>query len=216
MASECALTGHGTRQMKIFQAILCGLLFHIPGAMAADADGSFALKGAGLFTCERLVAERENRTNAYFIIGGWLEGYISGHNRFTEDTYDVMPFESLEMFLRVMETHCRANPQDRLYEVTNSLLTGIADDRLQSNSPRLRITVGERNTVIYQETIRRIQRKLVQSDIYKGNITGDFDDETRAALAAYQTSVELEATGFPGQPTLWRLFRPAPPANDAQ
>lgn len=194
--------------MNRIRGIVFGLLATCAaGASAADANGQFAMKGAGFLTCQVLSTEREKRSDVYFLIGGWVEGYVTAHNRYAADTFDVTSFESTEMLLVVMQNHCKDNPNDRLFPVLNSMLIQLQPDRLTSESERVQVTSGERKTLLYVETLRRIQKKLKERGLYKGEIDGKFADSSEAALIAFQSDVGLEKTGFPDQLTLWRLFR---------
>jgi peptidoglycan hydrolase-like protein with peptidoglycan-binding domain len=59
---------------------------------------------------------------------------------------------------------------------------------------------------LYEEVLRRVQQKLASAGFYRGPIDGTYDAKTRKAMQAYQTSVNLQPTGFPDQATLWRLL----------
>ncbi len=193
--------------MKLFKLVLCGLLFHTTAAFAADDGGKFALKGVGFLPCKILVIEREKKSNVYYLIGGWIEGFLTAHNKHADDTYDITSFESLELLLSVMDNHCKSNPNDRLYSVINSIVIKFNPDRLRQESQKVKIGEGERKTALYRETIRRIQTKLAGLGLYKGDVDGRFTDETRSALIAFQSDIDFETTGFPDQTTLWRLLR---------
>ncbi|WP_282606338.1 peptidoglycan-binding protein [Pelagibius sp. Alg239-R121] len=193
--------------MKLLRLALCGLLFQTTAALAADSNNKFAMKGAGFLPCQIYVKAREDKNNVYYMIGGWLEGYISAHNRLSEDTFDVMSFESLELLLSVIEVHCRSNPEDVLYGVVDSMLTEFGPDRLEASSPKVQIVEGERKTALYRETIRRMQVKLTELGLFKDEADGRFNDATRSALIAFQSDLNFETTGFPDQTTLWRLLR---------
>ena len=193
--------------MIFLRLVVCGLLFHTAAVFAADDAGSFAMKGAGFLPCEIYVKEREKRSNIYYMISGWLEGFITAHNKYADDTYDIASFESLELLLRVMQNHCESNPRDRLYSVINSIIIKLNPDRLRHNLAKVEIKEGERRTVLYRETIRRIQTKLTQLGLYKDEVNGKFTDATRSALMAFQSDIDFEKTGFPDQTTLWRLLR---------
>lgn len=190
-----------------FRWIVYTLLLHSAVTIAADAKGDFALKGAGFLPCRIYVDEREKRSNIYYMISGWLEGYVSAHNKYTADTFDLTSFESLELLLRVMDNHCKSNPDDRLYSVINSIIIKLNPDRLQQASPRVEITEGDRKTVLYRETIRRMQAELTLLGLYKAEVDGRYTDATRSALIAFQSDLGFETTGFPDQTTLWRLLR---------
>ena len=193
--------------MKFLGLALCGLLLQTTAAFSADSDNKFAMKGAGFLPCQIYVTARESKSNVYYMVGGWLEGYISAHNRLSDDTFDIMSFESLELLLSVIDVHCRSNPEDLLYGVVDSLITEIGPDKLQQSSTKVQIVEGERKTALYRETIRRMQVKLTELGLFKDEADGRFNDATRSALIAFQSDLEFETTGFPDQTTLWRLLR---------
>lgn len=192
--------------MKYVAAVWCLLLASSP-AFASDKNGQFALKGAGFLPCQVYVHEREKQSNVYYMIGGWLEGYLSAHNRYAENTYDVTSFETLELLLSVIQNHCQSNPNDRLYTIVNSMVQQLHPDRIEEESPRVEITEGEFTARLYRETIRRMQAKLAALGLYKDPVDGIYTDSTRAAIMAFQSDLEFETTGFPDQATLWKLFR---------
>jgi hypothetical protein len=192
--------------MKHSAAASC-LLLAMGAASAADSNSQFALKGAGFLPCQVFVQEREKQTNIYYMIGGWVEGYLSAHNRYAEDTYDIASFETLELLLSVLHNHCQSNPNDRLYTVVNSMVQQLHPDRIVAESPRVEVAEGEFTARLYRETIRRMQEKLAALGLYKGPVDGIYTDATRAAIIAFQSDLEFETTGFPDQTTLWRLFR---------
>jgi len=194
----------GTRRFACVALATCALT---EVAAANDSNGNFALKGAGYLPCQVMVAERAKRSETYFLIGGWIEGYTSAYNRYVVDTYDVTPFESLELLLSVMQQHCEKNPNDRIYAVLNSMLTQLHPERLKAGSERVKITDGKRTTVLYRETISRMQNELKRRGLYRGAVDGRYTDETRSALIAFQSDIKFDTTGFPDQTTLWRLLR---------
>jgi len=183
------------------------LVTHALPVRAEDPNGRFAVKGAGTLPCKVLTAEREKKSNGYFLIGGWLEGYLSAHNRYVDDTFDITSFESTELLLAVIGDHCAKHPEDRLYPVVNAMIAKLADDRLRATSERVQVSDGTRTTMLYQATIRRIQETLAARQLYQGEADGTFSDATKTALAEFQKGINFEATGFPDQATLWRLLR---------
>lgn len=193
--------------MPSIRILLVLLAAHTAGAGAADDSGQFALKGAGLLPCEVYAAERDKRSTTYYLIGGWVEGYVSGYNRFAADTYDITSYESLELLLNIMQQHCQKRPKDRLYPLVNSILADLHAKRIKSQVDSVEIKLGKRKTYLYRETIRRMQGELADRKLYQGSIDGRFSAETSKALAAFQTDIKFTATGFPDQATLWRLLR---------
>ncbi len=192
-------------RFKWFSALILTILSG--NVLGADTDGNFAMKGAGLLTCEIFVEAREARSETYYMIGGWLDGYITALNQYAESTYDITSFESTELIVNVMQNHCKSNPDDRLFTVINSIMVKLTDDRLQNRSRKIAVNVGEYETLLYQETLYRIQSELKRLGYMTGEFDSEFSSNTEAALRSFQRSIKLEATGFPDQTTLWRLLR---------
>ncbi|REL30773.1 peptidoglycan-binding domain-containing protein [Thalassotalea euphylliae] len=188
----------------LFSVLL--LSINLP-VMAADINGKFAMKGAGFLTCQAFLLERQKRSNIYYMIGGWLEGYISAHNRYVTDTYDITAYQSLELLLNVMDSHCQSNPSNQLYQVVSGIIEKLEPVRIKQESPRIAVTIGERKVVLYRATIRKLQQKLSELELYQGQIDGQYTDATKSALMAYQSDIGFEMTGVPDQGTLWRLLK---------
>ncbi|MDP6183766.1 MAG: peptidoglycan-binding domain-containing protein, partial [Gammaproteobacteria bacterium] len=179
-------------RLRFVCLLLSGLLLYPAQLRATDDTGKFAMKGAGFLPCKVFVLEREKRSNIYYMIGGWLEGYLSAHNKYSKETFDVASFESLELLLRILENHCKSNPEDRLYSVISSMVNKLAETRLKFSSQRVKIVEGERKTALYRETIRRIQQALKRRGLYKGEIDGKFTERTKSAIIAFQSDLEFE------------------------
>lgn len=188
---------------------LLGLLACEP-ACAADAQGEYGIRGAGLVTCAVYEREREARSPVYHVIAGWIDGYVTGTNQHAPDTYDIMSFESTEMLAAMISENCKKQPDARVFAVLNAAIKQAADDRLRSPSTKVKVSLGERSVLLYEEVLRRLQQKLTGAGFYRGPIDGTFNDATREALGKYQASVKLDPTGFPDQVTLWRIFRSSP------
>jgi hypothetical protein len=193
--------------MKFRRFVFLSLALPAAAVSAADTQGNFAMKGAGFLPCQVFVTERQSKSNVYYMIGGWLEGFISAHNKYADDTYDITSFESLELLLWVIDNHCKSNPEDRLYSVINSIMIQLSSDKLHKRSPKVDIKTGQRSTALYEETIRRVQARLAELKLYKGEADGRYTEATKSALMAFQSDNDLEMTGFPDQTTLWRLLR---------
>jgi len=193
--------------MMLRRLALCVLLAHPALGWAADEGGRYAMKGAGLLPCGVFVSERDQGSKAYYLIGGWIEGYVSAYNRFANGTFDVLAFETSELLLAVIEEHCRSHPNDSLHGVLDGMLAKLAAQRIRTESPRVEILEGDRRTRLYRETVGRMQAELARRGLYRGEVDGRFDDETRSAVIAFQSDLGFETTGFPDQATLWRLLR---------
>lgn len=176
---------------------------------AADDQERFAIRGAGVLDCKSYLEEVERKGNAYYMLGGWIDGYLTAYNQFQPDTYDGTSFETTELLAAVIAGHCQSNPEHRFYAIIASLLREIHKDRMQSQSEPVVIKVGDQQTALYQTTLRRVQQRLTDLGHYNGGVDGQFGDGTSAALKAFQEKAGLEPTGFPDQTSLWQLLRGA-------
>ena len=62
------------------------------------------------------------------------------------------------------------------------------------------------------EDVRRLQERLREFGFYDGEITGEFDEKTRASVISFQESEGLTPDGFVGIMTMHELdlFEPEP------
>jgi hypothetical protein len=128
---------------------LLALLAHGPFASAADQNGLFAIRGAGLLTCLTYVQEREAASDAYLMIGGWLDGYVTAVNELSLETFDVTPYVSTELLTVLINRHCKGNPTDILFAVTNTLLAKLFDEHLKSSSVYVDVRVSLEQMRLY-------------------------------------------------------------------
>jgi len=176
-------------------------------AFAADQEGNFAVKGAGVASCENYSQARQEKSNLYFRFGGWMEGYLTAINEHREQTYDVAPWETTELLAALVDQHCQQNPDQNFASVIRAMTGALFDDRLLNRSELREVTVGGNTVRMYEATIRRIQEELAVEGFYDGPVDGDYGPGTQSAMQAFQESIGApEPTGFPDQVSLLRLF----------
>ena len=182
-----------------------GLLAAGP-AFAGDGEARHAVRGAGVVDCATFLAEKGAASDAYVMMGGWIDGYITAYNQLSESTYDITTFQSTELLVTVIEGHCEDNPEHRLFTVVSSIAEQLRDQRLREASPILNVRVDGKATRLYRETVARMQARLGEGGHYDGPASGNYDAATLEAVQSYQASIGYEPTGFPDQATLWKLF----------
>ncbi len=176
-------------------------------AHSADKNGEFSVRGAGLLSCETYLVERNKRSEAYNMIGGWMDGYLTALNQASPATYDMTSYQSTEMLAGIVARHCTANPQHRLFAVVGGVLKKLEPQRLAQASPRQRVVVGDQETILYQETVAKMQTRLAQRHyLLLDQVNGVFNRATARALEQFQATLGFDETGFPDQSTLWHLF----------
>ncbi len=182
-------------------------------ARAADSGGQFAVEGIGGSTCESFVAAKSESSDAYWMFLGWLDGYMTGINQYSPETYDITPWQSQNLLAALFEKFCAKNPGANFFAVANKTIVELRDDRLRESSAPVVAAVGERTIGVYRETLRRVQVLLEEGGHYKGKVDGLFGPNTQRALESYQNQAGLTVTGLPDQATLFKLLSPAAARN---
>ncbi len=182
-------------------------------ARAADSGGQFAVEGIGGSTCESFVTAKSESSDAYWMFLGWLDGYMTGINQYSPETYDITPWQSQNLLAALFEKFCATNPGANFFAVANKMIAELRDDRLRESSVLVVAKVGERSIGVYRETLRRAQVQLKEGGHYQGEVDGLFGPNTQRALESYQKRVGLTVTGLPDQATLLKLLRPSAARN---
>ena len=195
------------------------------GVQAATTTGRFAIEGAGMATCSAFVEARKARTvegekaqagqDTYARFIGWVEGYLTGVNRYLDGTFDIAPWQTAELYGVIIGEHCEKNPNDRLFEVVQKMVVTLTPDRLKEPSAMVNLSIKGRGFAVYNEVIRRLQGALKTQGLYQGQVTGEWDEETQKGVTRYQAAVGLQDTGLPDPLTLWLLFSPQKNQLDA-
>lgn len=186
-------------------ALVLALAF--TGTVAArDKDGSFAVKGVGNETCAALLQafkEKKPGVEAYI---NWLEGFLTGLNDATPQTYDTAPWQSPVILFELTARYCDQNKEARLIQAAKAVEQVLRPFRLAQRSPVVEIKVGDRTMRHYQDTIRRAQELLIKAGLLTGKADGAWGPKTQQAFEAYQERSGLKKTGLPDQETLFKLF----------
>jgi hypothetical protein len=182
------------------------LLVSIGAVHARDKDGTFAVKGVGNETCAALLQafkEKKPGLEAYI---NWFEGYLTGLNDATPQTYDTAPWQSPVILFELTARYCDQNKEARLIQAAKAVEQVLRPFRLAQRSPVVEIKVGDRIMRHYQDTIRRAQELLIKAGLMTGKADGAWGPKTQQAFEAYQERSGLRKTGLPDQETLFKLF----------
>ena len=194
-------------------AVLAGMT--AAPALAADENNHFAVRGAGIASCTQFLESREARSEQYFQFGGWMNGFLSAVNRYEDDTYDVVPWQSADSLASALANYCSQNPDQSFHGAMVLMIQTLRPDRLTHRSDMLTIEVdgSERPIRLYQASLEQVMARLGQAGYEVGTADSEFDDQDRQALADFQLAEGLPVTGLPDQATLLRLFYP--PSSDS-
>lgn len=139
---------------KLFRAAMVVVLavFLIPvgmtGALAMDSNGKFFAYGVGQMSCEDYVKLREKRIEAlekqesytkdelYEIVDKvteyWIAGFLTAHNFYVTDTYDLAGKVKIEELKPRLEKICRANTKQYFAEAMIKLTQELHPQRIKA------------------------------------------------------------------------------------
>ena len=191
--------------------LLTLLLYFALPALAADADGNYAVKGAGIATCADFAKAKEASEREYFMYAGWAEGFISAANLYEDSTFDIVPWQNTDVLATALASYCRNVPTEKFHLAVSRMMQEFFPTRLRQRSPLLVLGTDTKGVVIYAEVLERTRQRLRETGHLDrggeiGEESSDLDEATADALAAYQAEKDLPITRLPDQLTLLYLF----------
>lgn len=186
--------------------LLVLMVLQVAGVRAADEAGRFAVRNAGMSTCDKFLEEKEKRSPALNLYMGWIDGYISAANQFTKENFDLIAWGNTPFLATLLENHCRNHPVERFYVAVNKLVASLSSGRLKTHSELIETRHQDKKTYLYQSVLLDVQQRLKNEGHYTGAPDGVFDDETRLALEKYQKAKNIQVTGLPDQLTLYLIY----------
>jgi hypothetical protein len=175
-------------------------------ALAADAGGSFAVRGAGSAPCAKFTKDKAAGSRDFYVFAGWLDGYLSAANQMREATYDLAPWQTTELLLRLLDDYCAQHPQVGFSLAARRLTEALDGQKLAEASELRRIEHKGRFTLIYADVLMRAQQRLKELGLFTGATDGAYGPQTREAIERFQSDRKFEATGLPDQRTLAALL----------
>ena len=129
--------------IKFLRLVTVALLLVSAGrsnAPAMDSNGRYFALGAGSRPCGDYVKFREKRLEnftpeqydiATVIVEHWVAGYMTAHNYYVADTYDVVGTVTMNQLEDRIEKYCRANPNNRIAEAMASIAQELHANRIK-------------------------------------------------------------------------------------
>lgn len=196
----------GKTDRIILAVAAIALVMGASAALAADAKGSFALRGIGAQSCQAMTKNLAATPASGNELMSWIAGYLSAVNRGATGTFDSSPILDPATMANMVAQICRENPKYLVETATYNLIVAMAPARLKSDSPMMRLTLGKNATLIRKDTLIAMQAALVQGHFLNKKPDGVFDVSTQNALKAFQKTQKLSETGIPDPATVLRLL----------
>lgn len=97
----------------------------LSNTLAMDSSGRYFALGVGSRSCADYLKysekKLENFTDEQYeiadkIIEHWVAGFMTAHNFYVTDTYDIVGTVTIDQMQERIEKYCRANPNKRVVE----------------------------------------------------------------------------------------------------
>ena len=156
-------------------------------ALAADENDQFAVRGAGIANCQQYLDARDSRSQQYFQFGGWMNGYLSGINRFQEDTFDMAPWQSPDFLASALANYCNQNPDESFHNAVLLMAQSLAPQRLETRSEPVDIPAegAEQPIRLYEAVLERAQAALAVALMAASAPAGAGEADGNAGRDAY-------------------------------
>src|ERR1044071_824127 len=120
---------------------------------AVDSNNRYFAYGVGQRTCEDYVKFREKRLDALEqqhprytkdelydivnrIVEQWIAGFLTAHNLYVSDTYNVAAKGSMDDIEARLEAACRTNPKEYFAEAMVSVVQQLNPERVKTESAK--------------------------------------------------------------------------------
>ena len=133
-------------------------------ATAGDANGKFAVKGVGALDCDAYIRAANAGDRELAQYSGYLAGYVSAYNEHRAETFDLLPWQSMETLMLIMLRRCRQVP-DSLFAVAVSDMARHFDaGRLEELIDRIRYGDGDSAIELYEPVATAVLAALEERD----------------------------------------------------
>lgn len=174
--------------------------------IAASAQTA-AVESLGARQCAELIEARETDETLYGAFGVWIGGYLSAANAYEPDTFDLTPWQPIELATAQIAAACKQNETATVAAATASYVKYLRDDRLTEESGLIRLRGGDRAMFIYRAVLDDVRARLEARGATITDPAGEFGNSFGQALTQYQRENNLAPTGLPDMRTLAKLLR---------
>lgn len=187
------------------QKIIVATALALMSAMPVYAQ-SGAVEGLGAQPCSKLVdVQRTKDTSGYVAFGAWIGGFLTAGNIYEDDTYDLTPWQPLEMSVGQVMQFCKANPDRPVVHGVSAYMQFLKAGRLRSESPILTLEHDGNKMQQYEAVTDQVRDKL-RAEGYLKSLSGAWDNEAIQAMLSYQRDKGMTPTGLPDLPTMLKMF----------
>lgn len=184
------------------------LLSTSEGALAADANGAFAVHGIGGVSCKSVVNDPRYVSDQLLRsrVTEWIAGYVAALNANTPNTFEISPIAQDSEIFGLVTAQCATNPNLLLQQAMQAVLNTLSIIRLTSQSPLVEMKNEFGSVVIRESYITMIQTYLKQSKLFEGYVDGKPTPALIDAIRKFQAAKALSKTGLPDRDTIIKIL----------
>ena len=113
--------------------------------LALDSNGRYYALGIGSRSCGDYIKFREKRLEnltpeqyeiADVIVEHWVAGFLTAHNFYVMDTYDVVGTVTMDQLEERIDKYCRANPNSRVAEAMTAIAQELHTSRIRLDTSK--------------------------------------------------------------------------------
>lgn len=198
---------HLAKVPSVVLALALALALPSP-SLGADDKGDFAIKGGGVQPCGAFLTAYEARNTDLALYAGWIDGYLTGLNQSTPDTYDLASWHSVETLIGLLQAACsQSAPERRVIEAFTDVLRLLYPGRVQAQDGMIALVHEGTGMTIYASVLRSAKARLNALGHGAGAEDDSFTPDVVRAIEAFQRARNIPVTGLPDQQTLYLLLR---------
>ena len=135
------------KAMRFTTATVLAFLLLLPAwvsnTLAVDNQGRFYALGVGMRKCTDFVKFRERRIENFTpgdyeiagqVVKHWVSGYLTAHNYYVADTYNVKGTATVEQMMEWLYEFCRSDQDEYFAESVVALAESLHDKRMKTGS----------------------------------------------------------------------------------
>lgn len=162
----------------------------------------YVVEGPGRITCADFNS-LEADAPPIIAVSSWLNGYLTAHNRLSNDIFDLTPWQTSPILMSLLAQYCASNPDQIVERGAQELVAYLTPDALREQSDVVAVGQGSDVVLLYVRTVREIRQRLADEGFPPANSM----ESLLEAIAAFQAQNGLPVTGLPSQNTLAILLR---------
>lgn len=196
------LTRPGKTARLSFYILLAGLLF-APSLSQAQLAATESL---GVRRCSDLVEAQKNNADLYAGFGAWIGGYLSAANAYEANTFDLTPWQPLELITAQITAACAKKPDEPIVRAVVSYVRFMHPGRLKNSTPLVRAQVNDSVVFIYRSVLTDVRNRLTALGQQISDPSGEFGESFAKSLRAFQERNGLPKSGLPDTQTMIHLY----------